>query len=263
MFLNRDGVKLYYEVHGSGEPTLLFVHGWTMSHEVWREQVAVFSKTHRVVTIDLRGFGQSDKPEGDYTLELFADDVDFVIRGLKLEKPVYIGWSMGVSIGLVYAAAHPGSLSKLVLVDGTPMLIASGDFTDAVPPAMAQQLLGALQTDYAAGTQAFVGIVLPEPDTEALKAWVHGITLQTTPPIALNSIGNAGARDLRPLLSQIRTPTLIVYGDQDQLCLPAASRYMHAQIGGAEIHEFAGKGHAPFLTDRQAFNERLRSFISK
>lgn len=261
MFLERDGVRHWYDVQGQGEQTLLFVHGWLMSHELWREQVAAFSRTHRVVSYDLRGFGRSDKPEGDYSLELFVDDLDHLVRTLQLERPVLVGWSMGASIGLAYAAAHPDRLSKLVLVDGTPLLVASDDFAHAIPGAAADQLLGAIQADFAGGTRAFVELMFPEPDSGALKDWVHGITQQTTAAVALNSIGLIGGRDLRPLLDQVRIPTLVVCGDQDQVCLPSASQFMQRQIAQAEIQMFAGKGHAPFLTDVEAFNAQLRAFV--
>jgi pimeloyl-[acyl-carrier protein] methyl ester esterase len=262
MFRNRDGVQLFYEAQGAGEPTLLFVHGWMMSHEVWREQAA-FSKTNRVVTVGLRGFGKSDRPQGDYTLDVFADDLDFIIQELKLDKPVLIGWSMGASIALVYAAAHPERISKLVLVDGTPMLVAGRGFVEAIPPEAAQQLLGAMQGDFAGAARAFVEMMFPEPGADELKNWILGIAQQTTAAIALNSVGEAAGRDLRPLLSQIKNPTLIVFGEKDTVCLPGASRYMQSQIAGSELHEFPGKGHGPFLTDAQAFNERLRSFIAQ
>lgn len=262
MFLTRNGTKLCYHMRGTGEPTLLFVHGWLGSLEVWEEQVAAFSESHRVVSVDLRGFGQSDKPDGDYPLDLFADDLDFIIQELALDKPVFIGWSMAASIGLVYATAHPDKISKLVLVGGTPLLIASEDFPHAIPGEAAEQLLGALQVDFMAGTRGFIEMLLPEPDTGALKEQLHTIALQTTPAVALNSIGLAAGQDLRPLLSQVKIPTLILTGGQDQVCLPGASQYMHEHISNSEFYSFAGKGHCPFLTDAAAFNERLRDFVA-
>lgn len=185
-----------------------------------------------------------------------------MIGELGLKKPVYIGWSMGASIGLLYATVHPEKLSKLVLVDGTPLLIASEDFNHAIPPEVGEQLVGALQNDFPGGARAFVDLMFPEPDIDELKNWVHGITQQTTQAIALNAIANAGGRDLCALLKQISLPTLILYGDQDQVCLPGASKYMHEQIQNSVITDFPGKGHVPFLTDPEEFNKRLQAFLS-
>jgi pimeloyl-ACP methyl ester esterase len=262
MFLKKNGVNLFYSIKGTGDPALVFVHGWLGSHGVWKEQVAEFSQTHTVVSIDLRGFGESDKPEGEYTLDVFAADLDFMIQELGLAKPILIGWSMGGAIGLVYATAHPDKISKLVLVGSTPLLIATEDYPHAIPGEAAEQLLEAMNTNFSTGARGFVELEFPEPGTEGLKDMAHAITQQTTLEVALNSIGPAAGRDLRPLLSQVKMPTLILSGGQDQVCLPAASQYMHEHISNSELHLFAGKGHLPFLTDTQAFNERLRGFIA-
>ena len=261
MFLEKDGKKLFYEVQGQGEPTLLFVHGWLASGEIWRAQVAEFSRRQRVVTFDLSGFGRSSKREGDYPFELFADDVDLVIDELRLDKPILIGWSMGASIGLVYAARQPEKLAKLVLVDGTPSLLQQPDFPQALPGEAAQDLGELMANDFPSGARAFVELMFPEPDSEALKEWVYSLTQQTTVNIALNSISLAGDRDLRPLLGQINLPTLVLHGEQDQICLLGAGRFMQENIPNAQIYIFPGKGHAPFLTDTAAFNERLAAFV--
>lgn len=263
MFLDRDDVRLFYDIQGEGDPTLLFIHGWGMSHEVWREQVSEFSRDHRVVSVDLRGFGQSDKPQVNYSFDLFTDDLGFVIRELGLKKPILVGWSMGASIALVYAAAHPERVSKLVLVDGTPLVLAREDFPHGLPEPQLQQLLGAMQADYAAGMRFFVDLFFPEPNTSQLKDWVHGITQQTTPAVAVSCMANVAGTDLRPLLKKITVPTLLLHGELDQASSPAVNSYMHAQISNSETHMFPGKGHAPFLTDAQAFNKRLRTFVSR
>ncbi len=261
MFLNREGVDIYVHDGGAGSPALLFVHGWIMSHEVWKEQIGFFESSHRTVAIDLRGFGASAKPEGNYTLQTFCDDLDFVISSLGLDRPVLIGWSMGASVALVYAATHPERVSKLVLVDGTPLLVATLDFPHAMPPEAAQQFAALLQSDFAQGARSFVELMFPEPGTEDLKGWVYGIAQQAHPQIALNCLLVIGTQDLRPYLSQVKSPTLICYGEQDRVCLPEASTYMAERIASAQVASFPGKGHAPFLTDAAAFNSALQNFL--
>lgn len=263
MFLEKAGKKLYYEVHGDGEPALLFVHGWLGSGAVWREQVSYFAEQRRVVSFDLTGYGQSGKPEGiSYTPDVWLDDLDLLVEHLNLVKPVLIGWSMGGAIGIGYAVTRPGSLSKFVIVDSTPLLVAPPDvFEYATPPEVAEQLAGALQADFSTGARGFVDMMFPEPDCEALKDEIHAITQQTTAPIALESIGNAGSVDLRPMLDQVTVPTLILHGESDGVCLPGAGKCLFDEIPDTQMHTFPGKGHAPFLTDAQAFNERLKAFI--
>ncbi len=119
----RDGVTLRYLEAGSGDPPLLFVHGWTCNHTHWRDQVSHFAKDHRVVAVDLRGHGQSDAPDQDYAIEGFVDDVAWFIRELGLQKPVIIGHSMGGVIAMNLARRHPDLVRAIVMVDSpiTPL----------------------------------------------------------------------------------------------------------------------------------------------
>lgn len=263
MFLEKDGKGLYYEVHGEGDPALLFVHGWMASSAVWREQVGSLSGKNKVVTFDLTGYGQSAKP-GDiaYTPDVWLDDLDALIGYLHLAKPVLIGWSMGAAIGIAYAVTRPDALSKLVIVGGTPLLVAPSDvFEYATPPEAAEQLAGGLQSDFSTGARGFVEMMFPEPGTEDLKNEVHAITQQTTAPIALESVNNAGSADLRPMLAGVNVPTLVLHGEADNVCPLGAGQCLADMIPNAEFATFSGKGHLPFLTDPVSFNDRLRAFI--
>src|SRR3990170_4498714 len=96
----RDGVNLRYLDTGSGDRPLVFIHGWCCDHTYWRDQTTEFARRHRVIAVDLRGHGQSDKPDQDYTIGGFADDVAWLIRRLDLDRPVLVGHSMGGVIAL-------------------------------------------------------------------------------------------------------------------------------------------------------------------
>jgi pimeloyl-ACP methyl ester carboxylesterase len=119
----RDGVTLRYLEAGSGDPPLLFIHGWTCNHTHWRDQVPHFAKDHRVVALDLRGHGKSDTPDQDYAIEGFVGDVAWFIRELGLQKPVIIGHSMGGVIAMNLARRHPDLVRAIVMVDSpiTPL----------------------------------------------------------------------------------------------------------------------------------------------
>jgi pimeloyl-ACP methyl ester carboxylesterase len=119
----RDGVTLRYIDTGDGEPPLLFIHGWTCNRTHWRDQVPHFAKKHRVLAVDLRGHGESDKPDQDYTIDGFVDDMAWLIRELGLQRPVVIGHSMGGVIAMNLARKHPKLVSAIVMVDSpiTPL----------------------------------------------------------------------------------------------------------------------------------------------
>ena len=96
-FATRNGVRLAYADTGAGDPPLLFLHGWCCDHTHWRGQVPEFARSNRVVTVDLRGHGASDKPDEDYTIAGFVDDLAWLITETELQRPVVIGHSMGGS----------------------------------------------------------------------------------------------------------------------------------------------------------------------
>ena len=136
----RDGVTLRYIEAGTGDPPLVFVHGWTCSRDFWPGQLGHFAKKHQVVALDLRGHGESDKPDEDYSIDGFADDVAWLIGELGLDKPIVIGHSMGGSIALNLARRYPELTSAIVMVD-SPI--------HPLPEAMApivEQLMAGLQS---------------------------------------------------------------------------------------------------------------------
>ncbi len=261
MFLKQDNRKIYYEVYGEGDP-LLFVHGWMMNTTVWRKQIHHFAKNHQVVVFDLTGYGQSDKPEIKYGPDIWMADIDAVIAQCNLKKPTFIGWSMGGALGMGYAVSRPDALGLLVLVDSTPLLVAPPEnFQHATPPDEAEQLLGAISTDFSSGARGFVELMLPEDGVDNIKDELHAVTQQTTGPIALESIMAAGTADLRPVLANISVPTVVLHGEKDMVCKLGAGEYLASNIPDAAFYTFPNKGHVPFLTDAENFNSILASSL--
>ncbi|MFQ5472860.1 MAG: alpha/beta fold hydrolase, partial [Dehalococcoidia bacterium] len=116
-----NGVNLRYVEAGTGDPAILFVHGWTCNLTDWRFQLEEFAKGHRVVALDLRGHGKSDKPDQDYTIDGFADDVVALIEELGLDRPVIVGHSMGGAIAHNIVRRWPEIAAGAVLVDAPIM----------------------------------------------------------------------------------------------------------------------------------------------
>ena len=127
-YLNRDGVKLYYEEAGSGQECMLFVHGWCCNLTYFAPQVEHFSPRYRVVSIDLRGHGKSDAPKRAYTIHGFADDLAWMCGELGVTQPIVAGHSMGGLIALILAAQHPELVRAVVFVDA-PLLLPADALT--------------------------------------------------------------------------------------------------------------------------------------
>src|SRR6185436_3095566 len=114
--LTRNGIRLSYQEAGSGGPPMLFVHGFGGSGEHFAPQLEFFKRTRRVVAVDRRGHGHSDKPEGPYSIPAIAEEVAWTARELGLHKPVLVVHSMG-AIGLEVVSQFPDVASALVILD--------------------------------------------------------------------------------------------------------------------------------------------------
>jgi pimeloyl-ACP methyl ester carboxylesterase len=113
----HEDVRLAYEERGTGKPTMVFVHGWACNRSFFAPQAEYFSRQHRVVSVDLRGHGESDKPEGEYPIAAFADDIAHLIKKLGLGKVIAVGHSMGGIVVLQLAAAFPDLVAGVVLIE--------------------------------------------------------------------------------------------------------------------------------------------------
>jgi pimeloyl-ACP methyl ester carboxylesterase len=117
----RDGVSIHYLEEGTGEPPFVFVHGWCCDHTFFQPQYDHFKSAHRVVTLDLRGCGKSDRPKDGYEMASLADDVAALCRQLSLPRPVIVGHSLGGMIAIEMAARYPSLAGAVVAVDPGPI----------------------------------------------------------------------------------------------------------------------------------------------
>jgi pimeloyl-[acyl-carrier protein] methyl ester esterase len=293
----RDGCKIHVESEGGGDTAIVFLHGIMMSGAVFKRQVAALSGEYRVVTIDVRGFGQSDRPESGYSGEVFVDDLKYILDRLELKRPVIAGWSMGGAIAMAFAAQFPGTASRLVLIGTTPCLVQRPDWPHAVPPEAAAQLgqmlatdyaagvemfcrmmfpepnsdddmnfirgiMQMLATDYAAGVEVFCRMMFPEPNSDDDMNFIRGIMLASSPQVTLACMQNLGGSDLRPLLGAVRDPVDVLCGDADAVCPPGASAYLADTLGG-KLTLLPGGGHCAFLTKSDEFNRALRAGLAR
>jgi pimeloyl-ACP methyl ester carboxylesterase len=212
----RDDITLRYIDAGAGDPPILFVHGWTCNHTHWRDQVPHFAKKHRVVALDLRGHGQSDKPDEDYSIASFADDLAWLIPHLGLDRPVVVGHSMGGSIAMALARKHPALTRAVVLVD-SPI----HPLPEAMAPLRDQLFAGLQSPQYAAvgegfGRQSFFDASTPPALREEIIASMG--TTQRVTYTAFRSILDAENQAAGP----IPVPSLFIrawtaYATEDQL----------------------------------------------
>lgn len=164
----RNGVALRYTDAGAGEPPLLFIHGWCCNHQFWREQVSVFARQQRAAAVDLRGHGESDRPDQDYSIAGFVDDVAYLCRELRLEQPAIVGHSMGGVIALNLARKEPGLARTIVLVDSPVVPVPA-----ALRPALDAVFAGLKSPAYVETAKSFVSQFMFRDDSDpVLKDWI-------------------------------------------------------------------------------------------
>src|SRR5205085_5523540 len=117
-FAKSGDLRVHYKSLSEGKTAVVFVHGWCCDHTVWREQAALLNGKVRVLAVDLPGYGQSDKPKVEYTMDLFAQGVDAVLRDAGVEQAVLAGHSMGTPVVRQFYRLFPGKTKALVFVDG-------------------------------------------------------------------------------------------------------------------------------------------------
>lgn len=117
-YAKLDGAKVHYKSYGTGNEALVLVHGWGCNLNHWRDQIPDLAKRSRVLALDLPGHGQSDKPEISYTIDVFANAIDAVMRDAKVERAVVVGHSMGTPVARQFYRKYPQKTAAIVIVDG-------------------------------------------------------------------------------------------------------------------------------------------------
>lgn len=260
-----DGVNIYYEEHGSGEPLVLMA-GFGQDPGAWLEQLDAYARFFRVVLIDIRGGGRSDVPDAPFTPRDLAKDIVNLMSHLGIERAHFGGFSLGGAAGMELAAAHPERVASLSLHSTWEATQPYPHFRQWIE--IRQRVIAQNDPVVNLGTR-FVSFFSPEflnerPDRielfiERAKANPHPITAK-----GIEAQGHACiSHDVRERLHLIRTPTLITVGTKDRTTLPAASEFLHRQIGGSEYVVINGAGHCTMFQSAEEFTSISLGFLMK
>ncbi|MEW2162633.1 alpha/beta fold hydrolase [Streptomyces sp. NPDC007084] len=257
------GVTIHYDDSGpaAGLPVLL-IHGHPFNRTLWAPQTAALvAAGHRVVTPDLRGYGDSGVQEGTVRLGDFADDLIALLGHLGIDRAVVGGVSMGGQIALETQRRHPGRVRALVLSDTSAP--AETDEGKAVRNRMADRLLAEGMDGYA---DEVIGKMLASYNVTALPevaAHVLGMMRSTDPRGAAAALrGRAERPDYRDTLAAVRSPVLIVVGADDEFTPVAEAEAMRALVPHAVLTVIDGAGHLPGVEQPDRFNAALLDFLA-
>ncbi|WP_195966563.1 alpha/beta hydrolase [Clostridium sp. 1001283B150210_160208_E6] len=262
---SKDGTKLYVEdLNKNSNKTIVFLHGWPGSHELFEYQYDYFIKEgYRCIGIDQRGFGKSDKPPKGYDYNTLADDVKEVVEKLCLKDICLVGHSTGGAIAVRYMARHKGfNVAKLVLcAAAAPSLIKRRDFPYGIKKEVVENIINGTYTDRPKMLDDFGKIFFYRKISIPFSNWFFSLGLQAagwaTAEIAQTWINECLFEDLK----SIHIPTLILQGVHDQVVLPELSEQQNKAIKNSKLIKFKKSGHGLFYDEKDRFNNELKTFI--
>jgi pimeloyl-ACP methyl ester carboxylesterase len=248
-FADIDGVRIHYQEKGTGTP-LVLIHGYTSLTYTWREVFEPLAKSFRVIAVDLKGFGFSGKPDGDYTRRAQAVLVTHLLEHLKIDRAWLCGSSMGGEVALNVALANPQRVAGLVLIDSAGVDVPG---RGTLAPAYLQiPVVGRLLIALSLTSDKLVRQGLEKSFYDHSKITADGVAsyyrpLQTRGGqlAALRARAQWPLFPVEPNLDKISVPTLILWGAQDQLIPLAAGRKFNSLIKGSSLVIFDNCGHLP------------------
>ena len=261
MLINTNGIGIDYRDSGSGVP-VIFIHAFPLNQTMWDEQLAALQSDCRVITMDLRGFGNSDAPQGPCLMDQMAADVRGVMSGLNIERAVLVGLSMGGYVSLSFYRDYPESVLGLVLADTRA--------TADTPEARERRLKSAAKAE-AEGSSAIADDMIPLLLGSTTLKSRPGIVARVRAMIEANSpIGIACAqrgmserRDSTYMLSSMDLPVLIIAGSEDQLTPVAEAEGLRNNIPGARLRVIESAGHLSNIESPDEFNTVLGEFLTQ
>jgi len=273
-FITSDGVRLQYDDTGGTGSPLLLLHGWGQTRAMFHGQRDL-AEHRRVITVDFRGHGRSDKPEHGYRIARFAADLRDLTDHLSLHRFDVLGWSMGASVIWSYIDLFgTDRLRSIIIVDQPAAVAAVPWMSDAeqtssgaiLPIDGLVQLAHDIHSDRSGDiTEAFVrGMFSGQPD-QAVWAFVADEIRQTAGPQSATLLFDHGAQNWLDVLPRIDRPTLVIGCDGSHV--PADSqRFLAGRIPDAQVHIFGSdiaQSHFPFLENPAAFNNVVDQFLQR
>jgi pimeloyl-ACP methyl ester carboxylesterase/predicted glycosyltransferase len=274
-YVERDGVRVFYEVYGDGEPTVLLLPTWSIIHSRhWKLQIPYLARHFRVITFDGRGNGRSDRPRGveHYLEREFAADALAVLDQTGTDKAVLAGLSCGALWGTLLAAQHPERVLAVAYI-GPAVPLALGHADRAVVERFEEELdteegwakhnRHYWMKDYEGFLEFFFGQMFNEPHSTKQIEDCVGWGLETDPETLADTFAAlqlCATEGFAEICAKVRCPTLVIHGDRDRI-RPHAQGAALAEITGGRLVTLEGSGHGPQARDPVKVNLLLRDLI--
>lgn len=253
-----NDINLYYEVDGEGQ-SLLLIHGLGSSTQDWDLQIKEFSKSYQVITFDLRGHGQSDKPSGPYSLPMFATDTAGLLKSLDVKSAHVVGLSLGGGIAFQLAIDYPALVKTMVIVNSAPELVVRS-FKDRMgvwQRFAIVRLLGMRKMGEVLSKRLF-----PKDELESLRTTFVESWAKNDPRAYQDAMRAMVGWSVTDKLGSINCPVLVITADQDYTPVAIKEEYTKL-IPNAELVIIPDAHHATPVEQPEKFNTVLMDFLLK
>lgn len=255
-----NGINVGYTEEGRGSPVVL-LHGFPLNRSMWRDQAVGLGATHRVITPDLRGHGETAAPSDEASMEAMAEDVAALMDHLEINQAVLGGLSMGGYVALAFYRLFPDRVRALVLADTRPQ-------ADSEEARRNRERMWERALQH--GIETIIDAMLPKllaPATLAkdfqIVARVREMIQGTKPEGDAAALrGMAARRDQSDSLAKITSPTLIIVGSEDAVTPPHDAELMHYKIRHSRLKIIEGAGHLSNVERPAEFNSTLVEFLN-
>ena len=268
LFIEVDGVRTRYVDIGDAEETIIFIHGFSSSLFSWRTCLEPISKSYRVIALDLKGFGFSDKPQSEYTTDEYVDFVIAFMDALKLKKATLCGNSMGGGIAWRTALEHPNRVEKLILVDasgypssrsGLPIIMTLGRLPGA-------EKLFSLFTTRGQIHSSLVSAYFDEGEVteRAVDAYYYPMRTEgaTYAVLARMRRHRSETEKWQGRIAELKLPTLIVWGIEDTWIPVEDAEKFHRDIADSKLLLIPRCGHLPQEEEPEEFTIAVLDFMA-
>jgi len=257
---NLKGAAIGYDDSGKGK-TIVLVHGHPFNRSMWSAQSKLLKATYRVVTPDLRGYGESTITTGKVKLEDHATDIRDLLDHLGVDRIILGGLSMGGQIVMEFYRQFPERIDALILADTFAQLDTPQGRESRIKTA--DRLIREGMNDYAAEVLPKMITPVNIKSQPGLAAEVLKMMQNTAPEGAAASLrGRAERRDYVPFLPEITVPTLIVVGREDEFTPVSDAEFMRGLIPNSKLEVIEGAGHMPNMERESEFNVVLMHWLT-
>jgi non-heme chloroperoxidase len=258
-----DGVELFVQDVGRG-PTVVFVAGFGLNHQVWDRQVRVLAETNRVVCVDQRGHGRSSKPLGGYDIPGLAHDLRVALERLGVRACTLVGWSFGGQVAFEAAATDQrGLIARLVLIGSNGVRASRGPTFPfgATPEQLEPALVAAERSDRIAARRAALLSGFNQPPTDETLDWLLRISLEMPSWVAVACYQSMLRTDLTGVIDSVTLPVLQITGDRDPVHSAKGARWLQERLANSQLTVIDDCGHYPMLEAADQLDDLLSAFV--